>query len=193
MTTGLLLLAGSAAAEEPWTAARPTISAQLDYGIFTGDDEGTDLNPYGLGIGLKGGYTLDQGVYVGGAFDYFFGGSEEGSVPGVGSGEVSFNIWTLQAEVGYDLGLMPEAVLRPKLGLGLTSLGGESCFTVGGQENCEDGESQSNFSLSPGAQFLYSLDGPFITADVRYNIVFTSDNEGDGNGLLFGVGAGYAF
>lgn len=192
MATGLLLLAGSAAAEEPWTAEQATISAQLEYGIFTGDDGGTDLNPYGLGLGLKGGYTLDMGVYVGGAFDYFLGGSEDVSVLGA-SAETSLNIWMLQAEVGYDVGLMPEGVLRPKLGLGITSPSGEACVEIGSEERCEDLDLDSKFSIAPGAQFLYSLGGGFITADARYNIVFTGDEDGDANGFIIGVGGGLSF
>jgi len=188
MATGLLLLAGSAAADPAWTTGKATVSGQLDYGIFTGDSPpGFDLNPYGIGLGVKGGYTLDASVYVGGAFDYFFGGSEEAT-----GGEFNVNVWMLQGEVGYDLGLMPEGVLRPKLGLGLTSASSEACISFGGDERCES-DSQSKFSLAPGVQFLYSLDSLFLTADARYNIVFTSDDEGDANGIVFGVGAGIPF
>lgn len=181
MATGLLLLAGSAAADPAWTLNKPQVSAQLNYGIGMGDNPG-DINPYGIGLGVKGGYTLDASVYVGGAFDYYFGGSEE--VPGA---EFDFNVWTLQGEVGYDLGLMPEGVLRPKVGLGLSSIGGEFCV-----QNVCNSERESEFSLAPGVQFLYTLESVFLTAEARYNIVF-SDADVEANALIFGVGAGITF
>jgi hypothetical protein len=51
-----------------------TVSAQFNYGIWTGDSfNGQDLNAYGPGLGARGGYTLDIGLYIGANFDYFFG------------------------------------------------------------------------------------------------------------------------
>ena len=181
VAVGALLLAGTAAADPAFTAGKPSVSAQLDYGIWTGDDIG-DVNPYGLGLGARGGYTLDPGLYVGGAFDYFFGGSVD--VPGA---EVKFNLWTLHGEVGYDLGVAPNIVIRPKAGLGLTTGHAKLCI----QGNCQS-DSNGKMSLAPGAQALYSLDSLFLTAEARYNIVFDTEN-GSGNGLLFGVGAGLTF
>ncbi len=179
MATSVLLLAGVAGADPAWTAGKPSVSAQLNYGIHTGDG---DINPYGLGLGAKGGYTLDSNLYLGGAFDYYFGESEE-----VLNNKVSFNAWSLQGEVGYDLGVAPAIVIRPKAGLGLTNFSGEACF--GGA--CAS-DSTGKFSLAPGAQLLYSLDSLFITADARYNIVFDTEN-GVGNGFILGAGAGLTF
>jgi hypothetical protein len=181
MATGLLLLAGSAAADPAWTLGKPQVSAQLNYGIATGDIPG-DINPYGIGLGVKGGYTLDASIYIGGAFDYYFGGSEE-----TAGSEFDYNVWALQGEVGYDLGLMPEGVLRPKLGLGISSIGGELCLG----DLCES-ERESELSIAPGVQFLYSLDSLYLTADARYNIVF-ADGDAEANGFILGAGAGISF
>jgi hypothetical protein len=183
MATGLLLLAGTASADPAFTLAKPQVSGQLNYGIFTGSG---DLNPYGLGLGVKGGYTLDSSIYVGGAFDYYFGESQD--LPGGGS--VKAHVWTLQGEVGYDLGVAPNIVVRPKGGIGLTSLGGKVCGN-GGDVCLSD--SKGYFSIAPGVQGIYSLDSFYLTADARFNIVFGTEDNQSAGGFLLGIGAGKAF
>src|SRR5688500_2483467 len=111
-----LISATPAHAEEPFTANKLQIGGGLNYGLYMGDDEGDPPNPYGLGLGVDLGYTLGLGVYLGGEFNYFFGGSKEES--GI---EVATNIMQYGAEVGYDIGLSPELVIRPKLGIGMGS------------------------------------------------------------------------
>src|SRR5690606_4455465 len=90
------------------------------YGLYMGDDEGDPPNPYGLGLGAGVGYTLGPGVYLGGEFNYFLGSSE--TTAGI---EVSQNVYHFGAQVGYDLGLTPELVLRPELGISWASASGE--------------------------------------------------------------------
>lgn len=178
MAAGLLLAVGTASADPAFTTGKPSVSGQLNYGIFTGEG---DTNPYGLGLGVKGGYTLDMNLYVGGAFDYFFGKSED-----VGPASASLRMWMLQGEVGYDLGVAPNVVIRPKGGVGLTNATAKLCIN----DNCNS-DSKGYFSIAPGVQGLYSLDSLFLTAEARYDILFGTDQNA--NGFLLGVGAGAAF
>ena len=77
-TAGLSLfsLASIATAQEdPFTREKIQASGHLGYGLDVSDNA---MNPYGFLLGARGGYTLEQDIYVGGLFDYFFGGSAEG-------------------------------------------------------------------------------------------------------------------
>lgn len=129
---------------------------------------------------------MDFGLYVGGAFHYYLGESEkfEGA-------EISTNIYQFGAELGYDLGLSPEFVLRPKLGIGYGT--GSASVSAGG---LTVSASEGGFAFTPGLQGLYSLGQAFLSADVRYNI-FSTQPEGqpstNSSGLLLGIGAGFAF
>ena len=112
---------------------------------------GTDNVAFGLGA--RGGYTIDNNVYVGGALDYFLGQSTTYSVAGV-NGSVTNRLWILSAEGGYDFGLGERVVVRPYGGLGVGGVTGEVCvqgacsstgttgfvFTVGGLLNYFLGE-----------------------------------------------------
>jgi opacity protein-like surface antigen len=189
LTSGVVLAlavsAFTANAEPAFTANKPQVAADLGYGIWTGDG---DTNGYGLGLGVNGGYTLDMGLYVGARFDYFFGGSQD--VPGVAS--VSYGIWNLMAEAGYDIGIGDSMLVRPQLGLGLATAHGETCITnplVGGQV-C-DSSSEGKFAVAPGGTFLYNLGGPFVGATLRYEHVFV--DNGNADGLLINATGGMAF
>ena len=178
-----ILTSGALAQAEPaFTAGQPSIAGQLQYGVYTGDG---DLSYYDLGLGLMGGYTLEPGVYLGGNFDYFLGGSEE-----TYGGEASAKVWQLMGEVGYDLPLGPDAVLRPKLGLGMASVKVETCFELLGVSSC-GGDSESKFAVAPGAQLLYNAGPVFLSVQARYNHIFV--DEGNVDGILLGAGVGAAF
>ncbi len=73
-------------------------------------------HPTRTGLGVRGGYTVGQGVYLGAAFHYYFGSTEQVTVFGT-TIESSGRIHQFGAEIGYDLGLGPQVVLRPKVGL----------------------------------------------------------------------------
>lgn len=190
-----LIFATTAHAEEPFTANKLQLGGGLNYGLYMGDDEGDPPNPYGLGLGVDLGYTLGPGVYLGGEFNYFFGGSKEEA--GI---EVSSSIMQYGVEVGYDIGLSPELVIRPKAGIGM----GSAKVEVSGG-GFEDSQSESGLFIPIGAALLYSMGGWFIGGDVRYAIfgitnettdpVSGASIEEDRNvsGLIFGIGAGAAF
>ena len=173
-----------AAAEPAFTTGKPSAGLRLQYGIDL-EDHDTDLNFYGLGFGARGGYTLDFGLYVGGQFEYFFGGSEEAA--GI---EISASVWQLQAEAGYDIGLGPTFALRPQLGLGLAGISAEVCIDdmMGGQA-CGD-DSETDFALSPGALAMYDVGPVFLTGELRFNMIMAEESA---NALFIGVGAGMPF
>lgn len=140
----------------PWSA-----SALLGYGV---DFEDGDLNAFGFGLGLRGGYKLDEHIYLGGQFNYFFGDSVD-----AGAGELSLNVITIGVEGGYDLYVDP-VVIRPSLGLGIaiahasTDISGVSIS-----------DSKSNLYIAPGASVLYPIeDKYFVGGDARLWFI-TSD------------------
>src|SRR5690606_5628792 len=175
----VFLASATASAQEAATAGKPSVGAGIRYGLEM--NEG-DSNPWGFGLGARGGYTLDFGLYVGGAFEYYFGDSEDFG----GGNEVSFNIWQLMAEVGYDVGLGDQLVLRPKAGVRLASLGGEVCI----QGTCAS-DSESNLLLAPGVEFQYVGDGFFVGAEARYDFIFADPETA--NALVLGASGGVLF
>jgi hypothetical protein len=168
----LTFLASMPALAEPVTAG----SIQLGLGFRYGAEmnEG-DFNPWGAGIGFNAGITLPNAVYVGGVAEYFFGEEVDG---------VSSNIWQLMGEGGYDLGLGPTFVLRPKLGLGFANTSAEICVEGFG---CED-DSSTDFALAPGATFMIFLPALSLSADVRYEFVFAEETA---KALIFSAGVGF--
>lgn len=152
----LTALASTATAQEGESAGAPDkpISAGLLLGYGISLEDGS--NPWGLGFGLGGGYTLDMGVYVGARFVYYLG-------------EDDFNVWELGAEGGYAID-MDKLTIRPGLGLGIANLSVPSTTipgvgTVGG--------SSTDLYIAPGAALLYDVsDSMFIGADVRLQLVF---------------------
>lgn len=192
---GVLILATPAHAETPFTADKLQVGGGLNYGVYMGDDDGDPPNPYGFGLGVDLGYTLSPGVYLGGEFNYFLGGSEESA-----GFETSWNVMQYGVEVGYDIGLSPELVIRPKAGIGMGSVNVE--FSGGG---FEESNSESGLFIPIGAGVLYSMDSWFIGGDLRYGILNittestdpisgeTVENDTNVSGLLIGVAAGAAF
>lgn len=175
LAAATLAASANARAETPATANKPNVGAAVMYGVYTGDG---DVNPYGIGFGVNGGYTLDMGLHVGAGFNYFLGESTE-----VFGTDVTFNTYQLMGIVGYDLGLTPELVLRPQLGVGLnwahTSVDGG------------DSETKNDFAITPGAKLLYDLGGFYVSGEAAYHHVFI--DEGNGDALFLGLGAGLTF
>jgi hypothetical protein len=117
------------------TWGRPQASAGLRFGSDS-------LN---LGIGGRGGFTLVQGVYVGGLFDYFFG-------------EGGAHLFDLGAEAGFDFAITPEMMVRPFAGLGIAAV--RAC--VG--DFCE---SDSDTFIELGGIFNYFLPQFFVGGELR--------------------------
>ncbi len=175
VTAGACLISVPAFAD-PATANKLQLGLGFRYGVDMKSDGG--LNPWGIGLGLSAGYTLPNAVYLGGNIEYFFG-----SQVGDDTNGVTGNIWQLSAEGGYDIGIGPIFVLRPKLGVGLVNVHDKLCF----EGACTSG-STSYFGLLPGATFIVMPPGFNLTADVRYEWVSTNPSA---SGLLFTVGIGF--
>ena len=111
-----------------------------------------------LGIGVRGGKTLDNHIYIGGTFVYQVGdgGSYGASVTTptgtVGaSGSWSYNGFYIGPEGGYDFDLKV-VVVRPYLGLGLFDLTGSSSgggYSAGG--------SSTQFVIWPGCSVIWNV------------------------------------
>ena len=148
-------------------------SARGLYGSATGDAE---LNPYGVGLGLRAGVTLPASLYLGVSYDYFFGESDSG-----GALDVSSSLQQFMGRIGYDLGLGP-LTLRPQIGLGLAQASSE----LGPVE-----DTSSEFVLAPGVEFSFGLGLLNIGAEVSYNKVF-ADDEVEADGVILGLGLGFS-
>lgn len=148
-------------------------SAKGLYGSPTGDAE---LNPYGIGLGLRLGVTLPASLYLGASYDYFFGESDTNATL-----DVSSSLQQFMGRVGYDLGLGP-LTLRPQLGLGLAQASSE----LGPVE-----DTASEFVAAPGVEFSFGLGLLSIGAEVSYNKVFT-DDEVEADGVILGIGLGFS-
>ncbi len=133
-------------------------------------------NDLGFGVGVRGGYTMPTSIYVGGVFDYFFGSTN--TVSALGSTvETKTSLWLLGGEIGYDLGLTPQIVLRPIAGIGFASGSAKVCasstgvpeqcasstasdpfFELGGSFNWFNGR----FMLGGDARLLYVEEGALV-------------------------------
>jgi hypothetical protein len=136
-----------------------------------------DLN---LGGGLNGGYTLGQGVYLGGLFNYFFGESDEFL-----GAEYGFDAWFLMFDGGYDFGLADPFVLRATGALGLVTVHARFCVQPpGGPEDC-DSETESEFAGAFGGNAIYDAGGLTLGGELRF---FFGDNF-QGVWMGFNIGA----
>jgi len=169
------LLAAPAAAD-PATQSSVQLGVGFRYGF---DQEPGDLNLWGTGLGLDAGITLPNAVYVGGNVEYFFGQTlEQNDI------ELSGHLWQLTAEGGYDIGLGPIFVLRPKIGAGVAGVTMETC-DLG--DTCVD-DSSTNFALAPGATFILMPPGFSLSLDVRYDMIFA---ERTLNAIIVSAGIGF--
>lgn len=195
MATALVGISGTAnAAYHPYRDYRDrydrdlgyfSLDAQFNYGIWTGDG---DTNPFGPAIGVRGGVTLDPGLYLGADFDYFFGEERSAGVPGA-SGSSRVNVYDVMGEVGFDLWLHPHGILRPKVGLGVGFLKGSLCGQIANVGACSE-DTRSGFTVAPGAQYLHYFRNVFLTFEARYQVIMLDGP--DPNAVILGAGLGLA-
>ena len=151
------------------------------------DDAGNEtkegVGTQGVGIGLRGGYTLPMKVYVGAAFVYHLGGTKDAE-------QVKYSGSTLYLgpEVGYDLELGP-LVIRPYVGLGYGTVKAKA--EAGGRTLVE--RSEGGFALWPGLMARYPVDAFFVGADARYALVTGTDKITNGGGAGVFATAGMNF
>jgi hypothetical protein len=141
---------------------RISVGLLVGFGVANACNLGCDpmanYNPYGFGVGLRGGYTFPVDIYLGTTFIYHLGYTD-----GYRLGRMHL----LGVEIGRGFNLGP-ITLRPFLGLGL---GLYSLHTpASGSFNTEG--SGTKLALWPGVLGLYNITKQmYIGADVRYTIV----------------------
>ena len=178
---GLSVALGVLAVSEDARALKPGFTwerATLNGGPRLATD---DLN---FGLGINGGYTLNQGVYLGGLFNYFLGEKSESSF-GPTRIEYDFDAWFLMFEGGYDFGLAPKLVVRPTFAMGIVRAHGEVCVINPAGSDC-DSHSDSEFQAAASGQILYDMGGLTIGGEMR---LFFAEFEG----IWFGFSIGGAF
>jgi len=163
------------------------ISASLRglYGVGLGDSQkvqasvnasqsnsSKDWNPYGVGLGVRGGVTLFS-IYAGASLDYFF--AETTHLEGM---KISGGRLQVMANLGYELGL-PLITLRPFLGVGYAQTRIESSIGTD--------HSKHELALAPGAELMVSLGLVNLSGELRYNFTSTAD------AAIVGIGAGLSF
>jgi hypothetical protein len=119
------------------------------------------------GIGGRLGYTMPNGIYLGGSFVSHFGTQD---------GPVQSKVWYTGGEVGYELAAGP-IVIRPYAGAGIASVHASIYMPAVG--NFDGGRVQANESRAvfwPGASLLVPLDGgrAFLGVDAKYLVVANS-------------------
>lgn len=163
------------ALETPRTAGSLQIGLGFRYGI---DLEESTVDPWRTGIGLEVGYTTEQAIYFGGFADYFFGEERRFDLL-FDEVSVSANVWQLGAEGGYDLQLGDFVLLRPKLGLGLSTI--RVATTPGSSE------SDSHLGIAPGLTAMFFASSLVLSIDTRYQMVL-ADPMAQALILSFGIG-----
>jgi hypothetical protein len=173
---GAVSVARAQPSESTTVVAKP-ISLGLLLGF--GTDLGEDFNPWGLGIGVRGGYNLER-LYLGGRFVYQFGSTVAQVSAGLNSIDVSYNLWELSAEAGYDFPVDDQLTVRPSLVLGIVSVISSTDAVVFGASGDSSG-SDVKLLLSPGVSLLYDINPDiFIGGDLRLPLVV-------GGGSIFGL------
>ena len=158
----------------PWS-----VGLVIGYGMTTDNNNDFSVNPYSLGFGLRGGYTLGFGVYVGIYYSYLIGSSDT-----LGGGQtqldVSANYMLTGGEVGYDAWFGP-VIIRPSLQIGPAIALSEVQLS--------GSDTTISLSLAPGLTIVHPFDSFFLGGDARFNIV-----TGDGtSGFIFYLTGGYRF
>ncbi len=153
---GSLASADLHALEPPPTSDRTEAMAGIRYGTRHLD----------FGPGLRGGYTLANGLYLGGALDYFLG-DERSEVIGSAPTRVRSDLWLVSIEAGYDLGLTRHLVLRPWGAAGIGWTHGKTCQTTADASICTTStKSDAAFELGLLGEYAF---GPCVVGpEVRW-------------------------
>jgi hypothetical protein len=168
--------AAPASAAPAFTLDRATVGGGLRFAS-------EDLN---FGLGARGGYTLDMGVYIGGVLDYWFGESDETTNLFGVQAESSYSAWDFMAVVGYDAGLTQSIVLRPFGGFGLMHEEVEVCGNVLVANGCVD-DSDTDGAGVLGAEVLFEI-GKSLHVGPEIRIIIFNDTA-----FMFGGNIGGTF
>ena len=155
---------------EAEASADPVVSLGLLLGYGIGLQ--SDVNPWGLGVGVNGGVTLDMGLYIGGEFAYFFGGSNETTVGGTGQEMATLkktaSVWNIGVEPGYVVEAGP-LLIRPSLELGIASLAIETVTL----DERNDALGGAALYFAPGALAMYAPEKEtwFVGLDLDFQLI----------------------
>jgi hypothetical protein len=149
---------------------------------------GSGPNPLGFGVGARGGVSF-LGIYGGISIIYYFGSSDNVSVPGIPGitpGEsVSVSRHTLMygIEAGYGFTLVDVLTIRPQIGIGNASLGGSVSGSGIVNTNASAGN-ESSLYIEPGITGLVSLGSWYVGADANL-LFFTGLTENSTTAFSF--------
>jgi hypothetical protein len=148
-----------AAAKE---GGKPPFSVGVAIGWGT-DFENPDYNFYGVGFGVRGGYTLDFGLYLGAQVLYFLGGS---NAAGASRSEFLAGV-----DVGYDIKVAP-VVIRPSLGVGAAV-----SFTKSDVGRLKpEKATNADIYVALGGNVVYPISNFFVGGDLRFVDIFATDS-----------------
>jgi hypothetical protein len=148
---------------------------------FLTDRRSGGADPYGLGFGIRGGYSFDFKLYVGVFYMYYLGSTETGTTAQTGlNSDISQNYMQFGAEFGYDWWAGP-VIVRPSLEIGPALLIGSTNGVTA---------SITRLMFGPGINVTYPMDQWFIGGEGRANIV--SSNNGYSS-ILLAVHGGLRF
>lgn len=117
-----------------------------------------DTNPFGLRIGGRVGYTLEDLLYFGAAAHYYLGDEETSIIPSGETSSTRVNILTAGLELGVDAAVSEALVIRPFMGFGAAIGLAEVCIS----DECASG-SQLQGYLNPGLGLIgFVTDGIFV-------------------------------
>ncbi len=146
--------AGSATADEP--GGKLSADVLAGYGLN---------EQYGLGVGVRAGYTLPSRVYVGAGYVYHFGITNP-----TPQGDAVYRVWLAGGEGGYEIP-MGSFVVRPFLGLGLGAHTSTRCIPPSpGVGGCMESTNRG-FAVWPGVSLLLPVGVALFGVDLRSDFV----------------------
>lgn len=158
-------------------------STQLRQGALGLGGNSESIGAMGFGGGLRAGYVLVRGMYVGGTFIYHTGESRN-----VAAGKIEGGLWYGGIELGHQVAAGP-VLIRPYAGLGYADV------TLKAPINNQPVDaSGGKVALWPGVTAVLPITASiFAAADARYVAVFGVDNLASASGFTFGLSGGAKF
>jgi hypothetical protein len=116
----------------------------------------------GFGLGARGGYTLDRGIYLGGSYTHFFGSSEETIN---GDQRTSRNLFG--GDIGYKMFFFDRVLeVRPFVFLGAD-------FFHEFHDDTRSMSSETGFAVAPSILAAYRFGSMFVSGEFRTMITPT--------------------
>jgi hypothetical protein len=116
----------------------------------------------GFGLGARGGYTMDRGIYLGGSYTHFFGSSEETIN---GDQRTSRNLFG--GDIGYKLFFVDRVIeVRPFVFLGAD-------FFHEFHEDTRSMSSETGFAVHPSILAAYRFGTMYVSGEFRAMITPT--------------------